>query len=159
MSPVVKRLCVERGSAVGLIVLDEDLDRLIFVRQFRYPTVSRDMPFLLECAAGMIDKGETPEEAARRELLEELGYRVGELVLLDEFFSSPGGSSEHMTMYFARVSQADVVHDGGGVEHEDEDVERVEFTRAEVESMLLNRGFSDAKTLAGVQAAKLRGLI
>jgi nudix-type nucleoside diphosphatase (YffH/AdpP family) len=158
MSASCSRLSVERGDAVGLIVLDKDLDRLIFVRQFRYPTVRHNMPWTVECAAGAIDAGETAIEAARRELEEELGYRAADLIHLGDFFSSPGGVSEQLTMYFVEVGAGDRVSHGGGLAQEGEDLERVEFSRDEVSSMLLNNGFHDAKTLVGVLQAKLRGL-
>jgi hypothetical protein len=66
--------------------------------------------------------------------------------------------SEQLTMYFVEVGAGDRVSHGGGLAQEGEDLERVEFSRDEVSSMLLNNGFHDAKTLVGVLQAKLRGL-
>ncbi len=159
MSREMGRLSVERGDAVGLIVLDVEEDKLVFVRQFRYPTAGHAHPWLVECAAGMIDKGETAEQAAARELEEELGYRIQTLTHLGDFFSSPGGMSEQLTMFFAVVDSSNRVSEGGGVAHEDEDVERIEYSRDEVTTMLLNNEFRDGKTLVGLLQAKLRGLI
>jgi ADP-ribose pyrophosphatase len=159
MSHPMKRLSVERGDAVGLIVFDRDKDRLVFARQFRYPTIAHGFPWLLECAAGMIDKGETAEEAARRELKEELGYQAKTLIHLGDFFASPGGMSEQLSMFFAELGQDDLVSQGGGLTDENEDIERVELSRQEVADLLTNNGFRDGKTLVGLLQAKLRGLI
>lgn len=152
------RLSVERGDAVGIIVFDRDLGKLLFVRQFRYSGVRHGMPWMVECVAGGIDKNETALEAAHRELEEELGYRAGEMIHLGDFLSSPGGMSEQLTMYFTAVGEADRVADGGGLAHEDEDLEIVGYTPDEVSRSLLNNEIHDAKTLVGLLQAKLRGL-
>ncbi len=159
MSESASRLSVERGDAVGLIVFDKDKDRLLFVRQFRYPTVRHDDPWPIECVAGGISAGESPEEAARRELFEELGYQPGELHLLESCYSSPGGLSEKVTIYFTEVSREDELGKGGGLDHEGEDVERVELSRDQVKEMLSHGGFRDAKTLVGLYSAMARGFI
>ncbi len=56
-----------------------------FVHQYRHPTGK----FLLEVPAGKVDENETPEAAARRELLEEVGAEVGELLPLPPFHPQP----------------------------------------------------------------------
>ena len=117
------------------------------------------MPWMIECVAGGIDKDEPPLTAAHRELEEELGYRAGEMVHLGDFISSPGGMSEQITMYFASVGTADRVGAGGGLANEDEDLERVELSPAEVDRMLRDNEIHDAKTLVGLLQAKLRNLI
>ncbi len=142
-SEPAKRLCVERGDAVAVLVHDEGNDTLLFVRQFRYPTRRHGEPFLLEIMAGMVDEGETPEEAARRESDEELGMRLGELVPVAEFYGSPGGLSEKVTLFYARG----VRHgEGGGLASEGESLERVEMTRGEALGMLDRGEIRDGKT-------------
>src|SRR6266480_5873999 len=72
------------GSAVIVPVFDDGTVAL--VRQYRHPAVR----YLLEVPAGTLNKGERPEEAAARELEEELGVVAGDMVALSEFFVSPG---------------------------------------------------------------------
>ena len=66
----------------------------------------------MEAVAGMIDPGETAEEAIIRENLEETGYRISKPELICKFFSSPGGTSERVFLYFSEVSKVDRVGDG-----------------------------------------------
>jgi ADP-ribose pyrophosphatase len=71
--------------------------RVVLVRQFRYAAGET----LLEVPAGTIDPGETPEETAGRELVEETGYHPGRLEKLAEFFPSPGILAERMHLFLA----------------------------------------------------------
>ena len=92
------------------------------MRQFRYSTYEKGPGWLLETVAGVIEPVEAPEAVARRELLEEAGYRVGELESVGCFYLTPGGSSERIYLFFAEVENVDRVTDGGGVDAEGEDM-------------------------------------
>lgn len=88
------REIVVHPEVVAMVpVLDDG--RLVLVRQYR-KAVDR---VLLEIPAGGIDPGETAEEAARREMIEETGYRVGSLRLLTSFYTSPGFTTENMHLF------------------------------------------------------------
>jgi ADP-ribose pyrophosphatase len=71
MSPLVRRLNLERGNSVAILVFNRNTNKLILVTQFRYPTHVNNDSWTIEAIAGMVDPGETPEETARRELQEE----------------------------------------------------------------------------------------
>lgn len=93
---MAERDIVEHGDTIAVLpVLDDG--RVLFVRQFRKP-VGED---LLEVPAGGVDRGETPEEAAHREMEEETGYRVGTLEKLCSFYLSPGYTTEYMHLFRA----------------------------------------------------------
>ena len=83
----------------AVAVLAEDGDgRILLIKQYRHPIGYRDW----ELPAGLLDvDGEQPEAAARRELAEEADLEARDWALLCEFFSSPGGSSERITVYRA----------------------------------------------------------
>ena len=147
------RLCVERGDAVGVVVYDAQVDSFWFVRQFRYPVVRHGDPFPLEIAAGKIDPGETAEVAARREVEEELGFSDVSLVPLGNFYSSPGGMSERVSLFFAKVDRETRVG-GGGIDGED--IELVELSRGEVWRILDANELVDGKSLAGLYKVKDR---
>src|SRR6266567_4594285 len=106
MSPELTRLCLDRGDAVAVLVHDKDSDRLLLVEQFRYATYDKGSGWIVELPAGMIDQDEKPEEAAVREVNEEIGYacKIEDLKFIACFYLSPGGTSERIFLYFTSVS-------------------------------------------------------
>jgi nudix-type nucleoside diphosphatase (YffH/AdpP family) len=133
MSPDERRLIFERGDAVAIMLYNPDSKSVIIVNQFKVSSLvarRRDDPnivdgWVTEATAGMIDKGETPEKAIIRETLEETGYRIVSPRLISKFFSSPGGTSERIFLYFAEVRDSDKVGGGGGLPNEDVTVMRM----------------------------------
>lgn len=130
----------ERGHAVAILLYDPDLDQLVFVEQFRIGAhAARSLspwwdgsfsPWLVECVAGIIDEGETPEGVARRESEEEAGCTVIDLVPIQRILASPGGSSETVFAFCGRV---DATKAGGihGLDAENEDIRVVTVPAAE----------------------------
>lgn len=95
---IAPRDVVVHPGAVGVIALDDE-DRIVMIRQFRHPVRS----YLWEVPAGIKDVAdEPPVETARRELAEEAGLRASRWDLLLDFFASPGGSNEEVTVFLAR---------------------------------------------------------
>lgn len=93
-----ERTVVRHPGAVAVLALD-DANRILMIRQYRHP-VER---MLWEIPAGLRDvAGEDPLITARRELLEETGYRAGDWRVLTDYFSSPGYSTERLRIYLAR---------------------------------------------------------
>lgn len=89
---------VEHPGAVAVIAINSS-NQVLMIRQYRHPVGE----FLWEIPAGLLDvAGESHEMAARRELLEETGYLAQSLEPLIEFFTTPGGSSEKISIYLAR---------------------------------------------------------
>ncbi len=150
MSPVLRRLHLERGDGAAVIVHNAERGCFVFVRQFRYSTHEKGPGWLLETVAGVVEPGEAPEEVARRELLEEAGYRARELEFVSSFYLTPGGSSERIFLFIAEVVDADRVGEGGGLDAEGEDIEVVEMTEDEVWRALDAGEIVDAKTLVGL---------
>lgn len=94
----VARDFVVHPGAVGVIAFDEQ-ERVLFIRQYRHPVGA----YLFEPPAGLLDAdGETPLEAAKRELREEAGYEATDWHVLIDFLNSPGGSSETFRCFLAR---------------------------------------------------------
>jgi nudix-type nucleoside diphosphatase (YffH/AdpP family) len=151
MSPVVRRLNLERGDSVGVVMVDPVRRTVILIEQFRYAAYTKGHGWLIETVAGMIDAGETPEEAARREVLEETGYKIEALRLISSFFVSPGGSSEWVALYYAEIAHEGRIAPGGGLATEHEDIEVLELPFEECFRRLDAGEIVDAKTIIGLQ--------
>jgi nudix-type nucleoside diphosphatase (YffH/AdpP family) len=151
MSDPVRRLVLERGDAAAALLWNRDLQKVILIKQFRYPTYKKGPGWLWEVVAGMVDQGELPEETIRREVHEEVGYQVGDLQPIATFYVSPGGSSERVALYYAEVGEADRVAAGGGSAAEHEEIEPVELSLPELWTALHEGNIVDAKTLIAVQ--------
>jgi nudix-type nucleoside diphosphatase (YffH/AdpP family) len=153
MSADQRRLVFERGDAVGVLLFNTDTRSVVLVEQFKVPSLigrRRDDPvttngWITEVMAGMVGENETAEEAAIRETLEETGYRIKEPRLICKFFSSPGGTSERIFLYFAKVSESAKPGKGGGVG--DEDVRVIQISVNELFDRL-TRGLIDDPKLA-----------
>lgn len=122
MSDEMVRLNLDRGDSVAALIHDVQNDDLLLIEQFRYPTYGNGPGWLTEIAAGMVDAGDVPSETMKREIWEEVGFRVSSLRHIGTYYMSPGGSSERIFMYYAAVDQADRGSSGGGKLSEGEDV-------------------------------------
>jgi nudix-type nucleoside diphosphatase (YffH/AdpP family) len=155
MSRDQRRLVFERGDAVAALLYEPDTHTVIMVDQFKVPTLiarRRDNPattdgWITEAVAGMIDPGETAEEAIIRETLQETGYRISKPELICKFFSSPGGTSERIFLYFSEGSELDRVGEGGGVHGED--VRVVRRSAHDLFAQLEKRQIEDPKLAIG----------
>jgi nudix-type nucleoside diphosphatase (YffH/AdpP family) len=134
------REVVEHAPSVTVVPLDAQ-GNVILVRQFRLPA----RQVLLEFPAGTVEEGETPEQAAARELEEETGYRARRLVRLGGFWISPGYCSEYMHAYLALDLEPGAVHQEAD---EDITVERVPLHR--VPDLVRTGQVQDAKSIAAL---------
>jgi ADP-ribose pyrophosphatase len=132
------REIVQHGVAVAIIPRLPD-GRFVFIRQFR-KAMER---ICFEVVAGNCDPGEPEEVSAARELQEETGYISRSLELLGPVFPSVGYCTERIDVYFAEVSEQ-----GATAFDEDEHIETVIITEAEMDEMIRTGQIADAKTLA-----------
>jgi nudix-type nucleoside diphosphatase (YffH/AdpP family) len=102
----VTRQSLERGDSVAVLAVDPARPAVWLVEQFRYPTLGKTGGWLTELPAGMIDALEAPEDAARRETVEETGIAPEALEHIATFYVSPGGTSERIYLYYAAVPNA-----------------------------------------------------
>ncbi|HSM18780.1 MAG TPA: NUDIX hydrolase, partial [Hyphomicrobiales bacterium] len=97
-----------------------------------------------------------PAECARHEALEETGYEVADLEPVGAVFSSPGTLTERMHLFLARYAPDGRAHDGGGVDHEGEDIEVLEYPLDELARMAADGTIIDAKTLVVIERLRRR---
>ena len=141
--PDRRREVVRHPGAVAVVAMaGEDV---VLVRQFREP-LRRS---LLEIPAGVRDiEGEAPEETARREVLEETGYRTSGLEPLGRIHSAPGYTEEVVELFWGRAEE------GEGPQEEGLEVVTVPFSDA-VDACLRGE-ITDAKSVAGLLLAERR---
>jgi GDP-mannose pyrophosphatase NudK len=142
-----------RPDAVAVLLADPVNQTLLLVRQFRLPAFlnGSDKGYLVETCAGMIDEGETAEQAARREVLEETGYAVTELEKIGGVYTSAGGITEFVHLFTATYNRNGDHEQGGGKEDEGEDIELVEISFNDARDQLKQAEVRDAKTMLLLQ--------
>jgi len=153
-----QRETYDRGNGATLLLYDVQRRTVLLSRQFRFPVYVNGHPdgMLLETAAGLLDD-ESPEDAVRREVEEELGVTVGEVQHVFDVFMSPGSVTERLHFFAAPYSPADRTGEHGGLAEEGEDIEVVELDFDEALTMIDDGRIADAKTVMLLYWAALRG--
>ena len=124
MSPEIEREGFLGGDAVTVLPYDPVRDRVMVIEQFRFSPFMRGdpLPWVLEPVAGRIDPGETPEQTAQRELVEEAGVSVKDLHHVANYYPSPSCFSEYIYSYIGICDLPDEAAGLGGLETEAEDI-------------------------------------
>jgi nudix-type nucleoside diphosphatase (YffH/AdpP family) len=153
---IVEREVEDHGNAVAVLPYDPVRRMVMLVRILRTPALLRaGRAALLECPAGLLEEAD-PAAAARREAQEEVGLALGDVEHVGRVWTSPGISAEQMDLYLAPYSAADRVNAGGGIASEHEAIEVAEIGLDAVCAMVERGELDDMKTLALVQALRLR---
>lgn len=119
--PLIREL-FHRGRCVAVIPYDPVTDQVLLIEQFRIGAVGdKPVPWLVEIVAGAVESGEAPEEVARREAMEEAGCVLDELIVIGEFYTTPGGCSEKVSVFCGLV-QGELREGIFGLVEEDEDI-------------------------------------
>jgi nudix-type nucleoside diphosphatase (YffH/AdpP family) len=108
------------GNTVSAIIKDTVKNKYIFVEQYRPATDG----LMVEVVSGMIDEGEKPEQAIKREIMEETGYKVDYTDHIADFYTTPGKCDEICSLFYVEVSEQ--IHEGGGIGDENINVIEVE---------------------------------
>ena len=122
-SNIMTREIFERGQAVAVLLHDPATEHILLIEQFRPGAMNDDGgPWMLEIVAGMVEAGESKQDVARREALEEADCTVGEMEFIMDFYPSAGGSTEMISLYYAAVDLSQVKTGIHGLESENEDI-------------------------------------
>jgi GDP-mannose pyrophosphatase NudK len=146
----------DRGNGAVILLYNCEKKTVILTRQFRLPSYvnGNKEGFLIEACAGLLDQ-DRPEEAIRRETEEETGYRIDKVKKIFEAYMSPGSVSEILYFFIAEYNPSMKVNEGGGVEHEQEDIEVLEIRFEQALTMIESGEIRDAKTIMLLQYMKI----
>lgn len=123
-TPLLKREILRREYAVGILPYDPLADAVVLVEQFRMgPFVAGVHPWMLEIPAGVVKPGETLEQVARRETVEETGCVPARVERFCDYFPSPGGCSEAVSLFVAEIRDTGNAGRLHGVADEHEDIQ------------------------------------
>ncbi len=127
-----------RGRGVAVLPYDPVGDAVALIEQFRLPALAAGYPGVMtECAAGLVEIGEDPAEAARREIQEETGFVPDRFEQIGRFMLMQGGCDEVMSLYAARVTLPQPGRAGThGLVHEGEDIRVLILPAEEAFAML-----------------------
>lgn len=153
------REAYDRGNGAAILLYNKQTRTVILTRQFRLPTFINGNAdgMLIEACAGLLDKDQ-PDVAIKRETEEETGYKVSSVEKVFEAYMSPGSVTEMLYFFIAEYSSAMKVHEGGGLEEEQENIEVLELPVDRAMQMLNSGEIKDAKTIMLLQYIKLKGM-
>jgi ADP-ribose pyrophosphatase len=136
---------IRHNGSVVILAIDESRNPsdpdVVLERQYRHAAGQ----FLIELPAGRIEPGEAPLAAAKREMIEETGYRAKRWTLLTKYFASPGFLGEWMQIYLARG-----IREGTAAPEADENIEIFRLPLSEALALVAANKIHDGKTLIGL---------
>ncbi len=157
MSRIITRELVERGQAVAVLLYDPQADAVVLIEQFRIGALrDPDSAWLLEVVAGMVEKGESLTDVARRECREESGCAPAALHHIGRYYLTPGGSSEQIHLFYAEVDSSGLHGTLAGVAGESEDIRVKVIPWAEAVALMDSGRILNATAMIALQWLRLR---
>ena len=156
----MNREAYDRGNGAVILLYNKETKTVILTRQFRLPTYINGNAdgMLIEACAGLLDK-DNAEDCIKRETEEETGYKISEVKKVFEAYMSPGSVTEILYFFIAEYSKDMKVNDGGGLEHEQENIEVLELKFDDAMMMIETGEIKDAKTIMLLQYLRLHAIL
>ncbi|MBK0368772.1 GDP-mannose pyrophosphatase NudK [Flavobacterium agrisoli] len=150
----------DRGNGAAILLYNSTKKTVILTRQFRLPTYlnGNNNGMMIEVCAGLLDK-DNPEACIIRETEEETGYRLKKVEKVFQTYMSPGAVTEILYLFTGEYDDSMKVHEGGGLDEEQEHIEVLELPFEQAFQMIGTGEICDAKTIILLQHAKLNGLV
>lgn len=150
----------DRGNGATILLYNRDQNTVILTRQFRLPTYvnGNETGMMIEACAGLLDK-DSPEDCIRKETEEETGYQISNVQKVYEVYMSPGSVTEILYFFIAEYTQDMKVSEGGGLAHEQENVEVLEVDFKKALDMIKTGEIKDAKTIMLLQHLLIKELM
>ena len=155
-----KREVYDRGNGAVILLYNTSKKTVILTKQFRLPTYlnGNETGMMIEACAGLLDE-DHPEQCIIRETEEETGYRLTQVQKVFESYMSPGAVTEILYFFTGEYDESMKVSEGGGLEHEQENIEVLEFNFEEAYAMIASGEIKDAKTIMLLQYVKINNLV
>lgn len=155
-----KREVYDRGNGAAILLYNTTQKTVILTRQFRLPSYlnGNKTGMMIEVCAGLLDQ-DKPEHCIIRETEEETGYRITKVEKIMETYMSPGAVTEILHLFIGEYDETMKVSEGGGLEHEQENIEVMEMSYDEAYAMIGSGEIKDAKTILLLQHAKINNLV
>ncbi|MGB4846723.1 MAG: GDP-mannose pyrophosphatase NudK [Saprospiraceae bacterium] len=157
---VQSREAYDRGNGATILLYNKEQQTVILTRQFRLPTFinGNESGLLIEACAGLLDK-DNPEECILRETQEETGYKITDVRKIFEAYMSPGSVTEILYFFIAEYHKSMKVNEGGGAEHEEENIEVLEMNIDEAMDKITTGEIKDGKTIMLLQYVRLNRIL
>ena len=154
------REAYDRGNGATILLYNTTSKTVILTRQFRLPTYinGNESGMLIEACAGLLDK-DNPEACIKRETEEETGYKITDVKKVFEVYMSPGSVTELIYFFIAEYSKEMKVNEGGGVTHEQENIEVLEVSIDDAMLMIETGEIKDGKTIMLLQYVRLHNIL
>ncbi len=154
------REAYDRGNGATILLYNPGSRKVILTRQFRLPTFlnGNETGMLIEACAGLLDK-DNAEDCIRKETEEETGYKISKVQKVFESYMSPGSVTEILYFFVAEYDHNMKVSEGGGLQHEQENIEVLELDFDEAYNMIHTGEIRDGKTIMLLQYAKIQNLV
>jgi nudix-type nucleoside diphosphatase (YffH/AdpP family) len=150
----------DRGNGATILLYNKERQTIVLTRQFRLPTYvnGNTTGLLIESCAGLLDQ-DNPEECIKRETEEETGYKLNAVKKVFEAYMSPGSVTEILYFFVAEYTPEMKTGEGGGLDHENEDIEVLELPFTRALEMMRTGEIKDGKTMLLLQYAQINRLI
>jgi GDP-mannose pyrophosphatase NudK len=150
----------DRGNGAAILLYNSIQKTVILTRQFRLPSYlnGNKTGMMIEVCAGLLDK-DHPEQCIIRETEEETGYRITTVHKVMETYMSPGAVTEILYLFVGEYDETMKVHEGGGLDAEQEHIEVMELPFDDAYAMIATGEIKDAKTVMLLQYAKINKLV
>lgn len=154
------REAYDRGNGATILLYNKEQKSVILTRQFRAPTYinGNESGMLIEACAGLLDE-DNPEDCIKKEALEETGYKVSNVSKIFESYMSPGSVTEIIHFFIAEYTQDMKVSQGGGLDHEQEEIQVLELPIETALQMIKSGEIKDGKTIMLLQYLRLENIL
>tara|TARA_B100000989_G_scaffold273201_1_gene231178 strand:+ start:784 stop:1365 length:582 start_codon:yes stop_codon:yes gene_type:complete len=147
----IKRELFGGAQVSAVLPYDPKNKKIVLIQQFRPGTISKDNNnYLDEVVAGIIDPGESAEEAAKRECLEETGCKINKLSQIQGYYPAPGSSESFFSLFLGEVEAPDK-ETIRGLENENEDIFVKSYSFMDVRNKMENKEILNGLTLIALQ--------